>query len=58
MSEAPATSAEHAVAHPSLSVAIMTIGAIAVAMVRSTISSQLVGLDIADIVGAIRIVRP
>jgi hypothetical protein len=58
MSQAPATSVEHAVAHPPLSVAIMIIGAIAVAMVRSTISSQLVGLDIADIAGGIGSVRP
>ena len=38
-------------AHPSLSVAVTTIGVMAVAMVGSTISSQLVDLDIADIAG-------
>jgi MFS transporter, DHA2 family, multidrug resistance protein len=44
--------AAHAVAaHPPLSVAITTIGVIAVAMVGSTISSQLVDLDIADVGG-------
>ena len=44
--------AAHAVAaHPPLSVAVTTIGVIAVAMVGSTISSQLVDLDIADIGG-------
>ena len=53
MTDAPAASAEHTVApHPPLSVAITTIGVIAVAMVGSTISSQLVDLDIADIAGA------
>src|SRR6266851_10100126 len=49
---APAAGAAHAVAaHPPLSVAVTTIGVIAVAMVGSTISSQLVDLDIADIGG-------
>ena len=49
---ASGTSAVHTdAAHPPLSVAITTIGAIAVAMVGSTISSQLVDLDIADIGG-------
>lgn len=48
----PGASAAQAVAaHPPLSVAITTIGVIAVAMVGSTISSQLVDLDIADIGG-------
>src|SRR5437764_756589 len=48
---APGASAAPAVAaHPQLPVAI-TIGVIAVAMVGSTISSQLVDLDIADIGG-------
>jgi MFS transporter, DHA2 family, multidrug resistance protein len=45
---APGASDAHAVAaHPPLPVAITTIGAIAVAQVGSTISSQLVDLDIA-----------
>jgi MFS transporter, DHA2 family, multidrug resistance protein len=49
---APAANAAQTVAaHPPLSVAITTIGVIAVAMVGSTISSQLVDLDIADIGG-------
>src|ERR1700745_4112859 len=49
---APGASDAHAVAaHPPLPVAITTIGAIAVAQVGSTISSQLVDLDIADIAG-------
>jgi len=49
---APAASAAQAVAaHPPLSVAITTIGVIAIAMVGSTISSQLVDLDIADVGG-------
>src|SRR5258705_6899972 len=49
---APAASTAQAVAaHPPLSVAITTIGVIAVAMVGSTISSQLVDLDIADVGG-------
>ena len=49
---APAANAAQTVAaHPPLSVAIATIGVIAVAMVGSTISSQLVDLDIADIGG-------
>src|SRR5271169_6366277 len=49
---AAGTSTTHTVAaHPPLSVAITTIGVIAVAMVGSTISSQLVDLDIADIGG-------
>jgi MFS transporter, DHA2 family, multidrug resistance protein len=53
MTDTPATSAEHTAApHPPLSVAITTIGVIAVAMVGSSISSQLVDLDIADIAGA------
>ncbi len=38
-------------AHQSLSAAVTTIGTMAVAMVGSTISSQLVDLDIADIAG-------
>ena len=46
-----ANAAQTVAAHPPLSVAIMTIGVIAVAMVGSTISSQLVDLDIADIGG-------
>ena len=50
--QAPGASAAHTVAaHPPLPVAITTIGVIAVAMVGSTISSQLVDLDIADIGG-------
>src|ERR1700757_3135091 len=48
--QAPAASVAPA-AHPPLPVAITTIGVIAVAMVGSTISSQLVDLDIADIGG-------
>jgi len=49
---APGANAAQTVAvHPPLSVAITTIGVIAVAMVGSTISSQLVDLDIADIGG-------
>jgi DHA2 family multidrug resistance protein len=49
---APGAGAAHAVAaHPPLSVAITTIGVIAVAMMGSTISSQLVDLNIADIGG-------
>jgi MFS transporter, DHA2 family, multidrug resistance protein len=49
---APAANAAQTVAaHPPLSVAITTIGVIAVAMIGSTISSQLVDLDIADIGG-------
>lgn len=49
---APGANDAHALAaHPSLPVAITTIGAIAVAQVGSTISSQLVDLDIADIAG-------
>jgi DHA2 family multidrug resistance protein len=49
---APGASDAHAVAaHPPLPVAITTIGAIAVAQVGSTISSQLVDLDIVDIAG-------
>src|SRR5207302_6930170 len=50
--QAPGASAAPAVAaHPPLPVAVTTIGVIAVAMVGSTISSQLVDLDIADIGG-------
>jgi MFS family permease len=46
-------SATQAVAvHPPLSVAITTIGVMAIAMVGSSISSQLVDLDIADIADA------
>jgi hypothetical protein len=56
ISEAPATSVEHAVAHPPVSVAITTIEVMAIAMVSSSISSQLVDLDIADIAGGIGIV--
>src|SRR5229473_1254029 len=48
---AGASTAHTVAAHPPLSVAITTIGVIAVAMVSSTISSQLVDLDIADIGG-------
>ena len=48
---AGASAAQAVAAHPPLSVAITTIGVIAVAMVGSTISSQLVDLDIADIGG-------
>src|SRR5712692_8463510 len=48
---AGASTAHTVAAHPPLSVAITTIGVIAVAMVGSTISSQLVDLDIADIGG-------
>lgn len=48
--QAPRASAA-STAHPPLPVAITTIGVIAVAMVGSTISSQLVDLDIADIGG-------
>lgn len=48
---AGASTAHTIAAHPPLSVAITTIGVIAVAMVGSTISSQLVDLDIADIGG-------
>src|SRR5271169_1973403 len=49
---APGANAAQTVAvHPPLSVAVTTIGVIAVAMVGSTISSQLVDLDIADIGG-------
>src|SRR5260370_28069193 len=49
----PAPAVEHVVAaHPPLPVAITTIGVIAIAMVGSSISSQLVDLDIADIAGA------
>ena len=46
-----ANAAQTVAAHPPFSVAITTIGVIAVAMVGSTISSQLVDLDIADIGG-------
>jgi membrane fusion protein, multidrug efflux system len=47
--EAAGASTAHTVAaHPPLSVAITTIGVIAVAMVGSTISSKLVDLDIAE----------
>ena len=48
---AGASTAHTVAAHPPLSAAITTIGVIAVAMVGSTISSQLVDLDIADIGG-------
>jgi MFS transporter, DHA2 family, multidrug resistance protein len=48
--QAPGASVAPA-AHPPLPVAITTIGVIAIAMVGSTISSQLVDLDIADIGG-------
>src|ERR1700739_331129 len=50
-SASAANAAQTVAAHPPLSVAITTIGVIAVAMVGSTISSQLVDLDIADIGG-------
>jgi hypothetical protein len=43
-------------AHPPLSVAITTIGVIAVAMVGSTISSQLVDLEIAGGLGVLTVV--
>jgi hypothetical protein len=56
MSEAPATSVEHAVAHPPVSVEISTIEVMTIAMVGSSISSQLADLDIADIAGGIGIV--
>jgi DHA2 family multidrug resistance protein len=46
-----ANAARDAAAHPPRSVAITTIGVMAVGMVGSTISSQLVDLDIADIAG-------
>ena len=46
-----ASAAPAVAAHPPLPVAITTIGVITVAMVGSTISSQLVDLDIADIGG-------
>ena len=48
---AGASAAQTVAAHPPLSVAITTIGVMAVAMIGSTISSQLVDLDIADIGG-------
>jgi hypothetical protein len=47
----PASSTAPAAPHPPLSVAITTIGVMAVGMIGSTISSQLVDLDIADIAG-------
>ena len=57
--QAPGPAAAHAVAaHPPLSVAITTIGVMAIAMVGSSISSQLVDLDIADIAGGTGIVGP
>ena len=59
--QAPGPAAAHAVAaHPPLSVAITTIGvmAMAIAMVGSSISSQLVDPDIADIAGGTGIVGP
>jgi DHA2 family multidrug resistance protein len=46
-----ASAAQTLAAHPPLSVAITTIGVMTVATVGSTISSQLVDLDIADIGG-------
>jgi DHA2 family multidrug resistance protein len=53
MSNTPTTSFEPVVAaHPPLPVAIATIAVMAIAMVGSSISSQLVDLDIADIAGA------
>jgi hypothetical protein len=56
---ASGASAAHAeVAHPPLLVAMTTSGVMAIAMVGSGISSQLVDLDIADIAGDIGIVRP
>jgi DHA2 family multidrug resistance protein len=48
----PAPAVEHVATHPPLSVAITTIAVIAIAMVGSSISSQLVDLDIADLAGA------
>ena len=57
--QAPGPAAAHAVAaHPPLSVAITTIGVMAIAMVGSSISSQPVDLDIADIAGGTGIVGP
>jgi len=47
-----AGAAQTVAAHPPLSVAITTIEVIAIAMIGSSISSQLVDLDIADIAGA------
>src|SRR3984893_19395248 len=48
-----AAGADHTVApHPPLPAAITTIDVMAIAMVGSSISSQLVDLDIADIAGA------
>ena len=46
-----ASAAQTVAAHPPLSVAITTIGVMAVGMIGSTISSQLVDLDIADVAG-------
>jgi DHA2 family multidrug resistance protein len=43
------------VAHPPLSIAVETIAVITIAMIGSSISSQLVDLDIADIAGAFSI---
>jgi MFS transporter, DHA2 family, multidrug resistance protein len=48
---AGASAAQTVAAHPPLSVAITTIGVMAVGMIGSTISSQLVDLDIADVAG-------
>jgi MFS transporter, DHA2 family, multidrug resistance protein len=48
---AGASAAQTVAAHPPLSVAIATIGVMAVGMIGSTISSQLVDLDIADVAG-------
>jgi DHA2 family multidrug resistance protein len=48
---AGASAAQTVAAHPPLSVAITTIGVMAVGMIGSTISSQLVDLDIADVGG-------
>lgn len=45
MKDAPST-------HPLLSVAVLTIAVLSIAMVGSSISSQLVDLDIADVAGA------
>jgi len=47
-----ASAVQGVAAHPPLSVAITTIGVMAIAMVGSSISSQLVDLDIADTAGA------
>jgi MFS transporter, DHA2 family, multidrug resistance protein len=50
--EAPALSSDHAAAHSPVQIAVETIAVMTIAMVGSSISSQLVDLDIADIGGA------